>query len=72
MTERAKHAARIRDERHTDQRERTGNRKNTKRWCRGVVGREHKYERIERVYYGRFVTRVDKCAACGREEWVFK
>lgn len=43
MSEWKQRANRRRDERHTamNVRPQGGSRKNTKRWCRGVVGREH-------------------------------
>lgn len=57
---------------------RRGNSKDTRRWCKGVVGREHKWKRIS-YYEAKFKTpdpdrragllahwRIDVCERCGR------
>lgn len=73
MTERAKHAAKVRDERHTDPIPRQGNAKNTKKWCRGVVGRTHNPEWVNyaeaKNVSGRIFGdwRIYRCQNCGRE-----
>lgn len=66
-------ANRRRDERHTvaDIRPPGGSKKDTKRWCRGRVGREHKpecrtYSEHKRVGYGPD-WRLLICAECGKE-----
>ena len=73
MTERAKHAARIRDQRQSrdDPRPPSGSGKNTKRWCRGKVGREHKpecrsYNEVKRVTFAP-EWKLLICSECGKE-----
>lgn len=41
--------------------------KNTKRWCRGKVGKEHKIIHQPHPTYGKFGTHVDRCDECGKE-----
>lgn len=77
MTERAKRAAEIRDARHMDPTHPpAGNKKDTKRWCRGVVGREHDAEWVSyselnhsmgwfmRVFSG---WKILRCKKCGKQ-----
>ena len=40
--------------------------KDTKRWCKGVVGREHAYTQVEESL-GRLTLKFDLCAACGKK-----
>jgi hypothetical protein len=58
---------RRRDERHTHEGQEVpthNKKKNTKRWCKGKVGREHKFELVQQ----RFWT-LHKCSVCGKQEW---
>lgn len=47
--------------------------KNTRKWCKGVVGREHTFNvgvaapRWNRFRDGRPMWIVDKCSTCGKE-----
>lgn len=73
-------AARVRDARNVREPEKASvgglRKKNTKRWCKGKVGREHKPECI--IPNGRTPsddTRVLACMACGKElerYWTWK
>ena len=68
-------AIKRRDERHTraDVRSPSGSKKDTKRWCRGVVGREHKpecrpYSDPPTPYSAAW--RLLVCSTCGRHlDW---
>jgi hypothetical protein len=61
-----------RDERHTKDeniRPTSSNKKNTKKWCRGVVGREHKLACKDVDFY-RFKNKVLACTECGKQvDW---
>jgi hypothetical protein len=46
--------------------------KDTKRWCRGKVGREHDYEFIERAGRGRWAWREYRCKGCQRKKYDWK
>ena len=52
---------------------RKGGRKNTRRWCKGIVGREHTIEvgiaapRWNLFRSGAPIWIVDKCTTCGKE-----
>lgn len=73
MTERGKRAAKVRDARRTDQApERHGNRKSTKKWCRGIYGRKHKpecrsYREHKRASFAPHEWLLLVCADCGKE-----
>jgi hypothetical protein len=41
--------------------------KDTKRWCRGVVGREHEWADAERRYGHRVVLYIQACRRCRKE-----
>jgi hypothetical protein len=75
MTERAHIAATHRDNRKqlAPDRPSTGSKKrNTKKWCKGKVGVEHKYEKCVRCWHiGAKIFKMthDRCTQCGREEW---
>jgi hypothetical protein len=49
--------------------------KDTKRWCRGKVGREHvwvpneKYARYEHTSFWHVFSLAVKCENCGKERW---
>jgi hypothetical protein len=43
--------------------------KNTRRWCKGVVGREHRYKIVERqVILESWIYVRRQCRRCGRKE----
>lgn len=77
MTERARRAAKIRDARHTDQPVRHGNNKNTRKWCRGKVGRQHDPEWVSYAEAKNLSThifghwRIMRCKNC-RKELLYK
>lgn len=62
-----------RDERHTkaDVRPPTSNKKDTKKWCRGVVGREHKTECRDKRCGISLIYKALVCTECGKvmEVW---
>lgn len=41
--------------------------KNTKKWCKGKVGRPHQWQRSEKTYFGRFVTVMWTCSQCSKQ-----
>lgn len=43
--------------------------KSTRRWCKGVVGREHEYTRTKKSYFGIAHMELDKCSKCGKEKY---
>jgi len=75
VTERAKRAARIRDARNNREEVRapSGSRKNTRKWCRGVVGRQHEPEIRDYAEYKKVSPRIFSgwrvviCKNCGKE-----
>lgn len=78
MTERAKHAAHIRNQRQArdEVRPPSGSSKNTKKWCRGVVGREHngvwmpytEHKHFQGLHLKALKSwRVLVCTVCGKE-----
>lgn len=46
-------------------------RKNYKKYCKGIVGRKHKYERVTKWVIGSFTRKIDKCQLCGKEKGYF-
>jgi hypothetical protein len=74
MSEWRENANKRRDERRTvvpSIRPQGGSKRNTKRWCRGVVGREHTpvctdYNELKRATYAKD-WKVLVCTTCGKE-----
>lgn len=49
--------------------------KDTKKWCKGKVGREHEYTTVDSKRFRNTVSmfQVDKCSKCGKEtNWKIK
>lgn len=43
--------------------------KSTRKWCRGVVGRKHEYEKYKKYLWGKAYLELDKCSKCGKEKY---
>jgi len=52
-----------------DERPSTGNkRKDTHRWCKGKIGVDHQWERVQWRRISSMKFRILKCAVCGKEK----
>lgn len=46
------------------------NSKDTRKWCKGKVGKLHNYQRALKWEFGTHKYYVDKCANCGKERYL--
>lgn len=42
---------------------------NRRKWCKGVVGQKHDYQKFDKHMFGDFRMYISKCSRCGREKW---
>jgi hypothetical protein len=44
-----------------------GKKKNTRKWCRGKTGKEHRIIHQPHPTFGKYGTHIDRCDECGKE-----
>lgn len=53
------------------EKQKRGNKKDTKKWCRGKKGREHEYKRAKKILYSIITRNMMKCIKCGKEKFIY-
>ena len=73
MSERKKQATERRDFRQTkgnpEVAPKKGKKKNTNRWCKGKVGKEHDYSVNDDLKVGTITFKRKKCSQCSKVKW---
>ncbi len=52
-----------------ENRHRKSRRKDTKRWCRGKEGREHRWKEKLHMSFGNHRYYTHRCTVCGKLDW---
>jgi len=43
--------------------------KSTRKWCKGVKGQKHNYEKKIKEFIGNYQIDIEKCSRCGKEKY---
>lgn len=48
---------------------RLSKRKSTRKWCKGVVGKKHDYQKTTKPFIPGYVIDISKCTHCSKEKY---
>jgi hypothetical protein len=43
--------------------------KSTRKWCKGIKGKKHNYEKKVKQFLGSYQINIEKCSNCGKEKY---